>query len=114
MGNLFQLKIVQYIGLGLALLASVGLGLYLGNFASLPALGQQIKVVQVEVTATPAVKVDLTAVRPNRNAVESQVAPAAAKASGQVDVLALVLADARHIAGSAEAPITIVEFSDFK
>ncbi len=55
----------------------------------------------VVVTATP----DATAVA------NAQATPTSA---GQGDIMDLVLADARHSQGDLDAPVTIVEFSDFK
>ena len=42
--------------------------------------------------------------------------PAAANNNnnGQPDIMDMVLSDARHVQGDANAPVTIIEFSDFK
>ncbi len=55
------------------------------------------KIVEVVVTATPI----------------AQATPTAAS-NEPPSIMDFVMSDARHIQGQADAPITIVEFSDFK
>lgn len=84
------------LAIGIAMITFVA-GLVIG-FVGRPAVVPDV--VQV-VTATP----DATAVAQ---------AAATPTASSQGTIMDVVLADARHSQGDINAPVTIVEFSDFK
>ena len=113
---------------GIALVITVlsfALGLALGFFARPMAPGDKVEVVEVLVTATPdpqAIAQAPPAESANGNnsapAAESARPPAEEKAasgnSAPPSIMDMVLADTRHFQGEADAPVTIIEFSDFK
>jgi protein-disulfide isomerase len=121
---------------GFALVAAFALGLALGFFAR-PSLIADVPV-QVVVTVVPdnssgaVAPVDSSPAGPTDN---TSTSPPAAPMSETGDttapepaqdgaaatdnqatptIMEFVLSDARHVQGEAEAPVTIVEFSDFK
>jgi len=72
------------------------------------AIGWQIRpetVVEVVVTATPDTALADSAAAPPSSDGGSANAP---------DLMTMLLLDARHFQGAADAPITFIEFSDFK
>lgn len=71
---------------------------------------------QVVVTATPGQAVAQAGGRSAQPVQPSAAAAAPETASGEATptIMDFVLSDARHFQGSADAPITMVEFSDFK
>lgn len=92
----------NYLGWGLFLLAGLLVGAAFGY-----RLGQeQREPVQVVVTATPG-----TAAQAGAPSAETLTDKEPALPRSLMDV---VLADARHFQGSPNAPVTMIEFSDFK
>jgi protein-disulfide isomerase len=92
----------NYLVWGLFLLAGLLVGAAFGYRA-----GQaQRDPVQVVVTATPG-----PAVQTGVPSAETPTDKEPARTKSPMDV---VLADARHFQGSPEAPVTMIEFSDFK
>lgn len=92
--------------LGFALLATLVAGVAIGLLINRPAANSQ-----VVVTATPD---------PGNQTVAQATTQNASEASGDTNsaptptIMDFVLSDARHFQGSPDAPITLVEFSDFK
>lgn len=72
--------------------------------------------VHVVVTATPAEAVAQAGDTPAQVTEQPTAASAPESAAGQPTptIMDFVLSDARHFQGSTDAPITVVEFSDFK
>ncbi len=121
---------------GIALLITVlsfAAGMAVGFFVRPIVLGDKVEVVEVLITATPAAKsiakADSPTATPLSNSGDADNAagtPAAENAdsqseekadsanSGQPDIMDIILDDVRHFQGEADAPITIIEFSDFK
>lgn len=85
------------LGFVITLLAGVAIGLQLQPEAT---------VVQVVVTATP----DPAFAENNADATQ----PSADSSADTPDLMTFLLSDARHSQGDADAPITLIEFSDFK
>ena len=97
----------------LGLIVMLGVGLLAGFFLRPLIMGsefeqaeQQVVEVEVVVTATPDPSVNAQA--EDAPSTDSDVP---LPTPGLMD---LVMADARHIQGDEGAPVTIVEFSDFK
>ncbi len=89
-------RLLSALGFVVTLLAGIAIGLQLQPAAT---------VVQVVVTATPN----------PASAAENADAPAAAEsATDSPDLMTFLLADARHFQGDENAPVTFIEFSDFK
>lgn len=88
---------------GLVVILAVGAALGYGISRSLN------QPVQIVVTATPAPG--------NQAAARPATAPPATSSPGNrptPSIMDLVLSDARHFQGNADAPVTMIEFSDFK
>jgi len=124
------------MNLGFGLVAAFALGLGLGFFGR-PAIIADVPV-QVMVTVVPNSNQQAVteAPAPSEDAVSSAESPSAnepaAGQSGQANddaaaaanptapaeptptLMEFVMADARHIQGNADAPVTLIEFSDFK
>ena len=99
--------------MGLTFLAALFLGAAIGyGFGR----SQSDPPVQVVVTATPAEAVAQAGDTPAQVTQQPAAAPAPETADGQPTptIMDFVLSDARHFQGSTDAPITVVEFSDFK
>jgi hypothetical protein len=110
-----------YLGVVLALIFIVGLVL---GFVGRPVVLEDPPI-EVEVTAAPQAE-SQAAAEPDQAAmsVAAQTnadgtdlpitADDASDSSSSSTVMDLVLANARHIEGDADAPVTFIEFSDFK
>lgn len=110
-GKLARLNL--YI-LGFALFATLIAGVAIGLLISRPVVVQDTAIV---VTATPGTNVQSVA----QTASETSSSPTTAQAEDKSNaspptptIMDFVLSDARHFQGSSDAPITLVEFSDFK
>ncbi len=98
--------------LGFALIATLVAGVAIGLLINRPVVVQDTSIVA---TATP---------NPNSQTVvqaasESISSTSQTEESGNTSlptptIMDFVLSDARHFLGSADAPVTLVEFSDFK
>lgn len=117
---------------GFALVAAFAMGLALGFFGRPQIIGDVP--IQVVVTVVPDDNAEAGVQAPTSNneatsntnpaqssasmseanpaATEPEQAPASAQATRTI--MDFVMADARHIQGDTDAPVTIVEFSDFK
>jgi protein-disulfide isomerase len=113
---------LPYFGIALVItVLSFALGLALGFFARPMVLGDKVEVVEVLITATPDPQA-IAQASPTDSARENNSAPAASPTAEKVDnensappsIMDMVLADTRHFQGEADAPVTIIEFSDFK
>ncbi|MCG3209680.1 MAG: hypothetical protein FOGNACKC_03307 [Anaerolineae bacterium] len=101
-----------FVGLtfAVALFLGAAIGYGFGRSQSKPP-------VQVVVTATPAEVMAQTNSTPAPSAKQSSPPSSASESAAGAPtptIMDFVLADARHFQGSANAPITMVEFSDFK
>ena len=116
-----------YFGIALVItVLSFAFGLALGFFIRPMALGDKVEVVEVLITATPDPQAIAQAPLPDSAAKENNSAPTAESArppaeekadsgnSAPPSIMDMVLADTRHFQGEADAPVTIIEFSDFK
>jgi protein-disulfide isomerase len=93
------------------------IGMLIGFFGRPLLVPDQIERVEVLVTAEPDAAQALAEVEIESEAqstVDESTAAAADSSPGEPTIMDLVLADARHIQGDPDAPITMVEFSDFK
>jgi protein-disulfide isomerase len=117
--------------MGLAFLGTLAVGLILGFLARPLIIPDQVEVVEVVATA---------AISPVQSVAQANVAsPDAENKAGDVasvtaagtdagapsqatdaaavptpTIMEFLMSDARHIQGAADAPVTIIEFSDFK
>lgn len=122
---------VNPMNLGFGLVAAFALGLGLGFFGR-PAIINDVPV-QVVVTVVPNSNPQAIteAPAPSEGPVTSAEEPAAGQSGRANDdaaapanptapaeptptLMEFVMADARHIQGNADAPVTVIEFSDFK
>ena len=92
--------------LGFALLATLVAGVAIGLLINRPAADNQ-----VVVTATPEPGSQTVAQATSSNEPSTSTNTGSAPTPTIMD---FVLSDARHFQGSPDAPITLVEFSDFK
>lgn len=119
--------IVVLFGAGLAVAFAVGL---VAGFVMRPMVIKDVPV-QVNVTVVPPpVQEVAEAPAPTDSPTEEPASPATDEptdeaptapeptddpnATATPTIMEFVLADARHIQGSEDAPVTVVEFSDFK
>ena len=116
----------QFIALGLALLAMLAAGLAIGLYVQLQSTTE--RVVEVVVTATPdaanqAVAQAESSLPAPQAQGETSVAPAdetTAQTTANNEtaptptIMDFLLSDARHFEGDPDAPVTMIEFSDFK
>lgn len=120
------------LNVGFALVAAFAIGLALG-FWGRPQIISDVPI-QVVVTVVPENSSETAAQAPasnsqplsNSNSADSSTSvseanpaapqPEEAPASAQATptIMDFVMADARHIQGDMDAPVTIIEFSDFK
>lgn len=100
---------------GLALVAMWAIGAVGGYLFGLAQAGQSAPV-QVVVTATPSSNSQpiVQATQESTQADTSSTTAADPNAPPTPTIMEFVLADARHIEGSPDAPVTMIEFSDFK
>ena len=101
--------------LGLALVAMWAIGAVGGYLFGL-AQARQSTPVQVVVTATPGSNSQPVA-QMTQEATQADTSATTAtdpNAPPTPTIMEFVLADARHIEGSPDAPVTMIEFSDFK
>jgi protein-disulfide isomerase len=93
----------------LALITTLVIGGIIGYGLGLSQAAQNPEVVVVTATPDPQAIIQAT---------PSPTSPPAADDSNDAaptpSIMDLLLADARHFQGNADAPVTIVEFSDFK
>lgn len=96
---------------GLAIAAALLIGVAMGYvFSQSQADGSA----QVVVTATPDNSQANPPSSPTQADTSASTSPENDNAAPTPSIMDLVLSDARHFQGSAEAPITMIEFSDFK
>ncbi|GIK37140.1 MAG: hypothetical protein BroJett011_09730 [Chloroflexota bacterium] len=107
---------------GLALFATLIVGVVIGYLFSQAQTSQNAPI-QVVVTATPDPNSQPAGASANQlstpapaqtNASPTTSAAANPNAPPTPTIMELVLADARHFEGSPDAPVTMIEFSDFK
>jgi protein-disulfide isomerase len=113
---------IKPLYLGLAVVAAFIAGLMAG-FLLRPQTTTE-KIVEVVVTATPTATTQVVAQAESPTATPedegdpsptpSEPEEAAPTASSTATIMDFLLSDARHIQGEADAPVTIIEFSDFK
>lgn len=99
--------------IGITFFAALFLGMAVGYGVG---RSQSKPPVQVVVTATAAEAVAQAGDTPAQVTQQPTAASAPETADGQPTptIMDFVLSDARHFQGSTDAPITVVEFSDFK
>lgn len=110
-----KVKGVSPLYLGLALVATLAIGAVGGYLFGL-AQARQSAPVQVVVTATPSSNSQPVA-QMTQEATQADTSATTAtdpNAPPTPTIMEFVLADARHIEGSPDALVTMIEFSDFK
>jgi protein-disulfide isomerase len=103
--------------LGFAMIASLVAGITIGLLINRPTQS-----VQVVVTATPNPGSQPIAQANEQPSTQNNAAAASVDIGNDADaagpptptIMDFVLSDARHFQGSADAPVTLIEFSDFK
>ena len=99
---------VRPLPFALGMIAALVVGGVIGYGIGLYQAAQQppeILEVEVVVTATPD---------PEQAVAQADEPPAPAEAPPPEEIMEFLLADARHFQGDADAPITLIEFSDFR
>lgn len=111
----YKVTEISPLYLGLALVAMWVIGAVGGYLFGLAQTGQSAPV-QVVVTATPSSNSQpiVQATQESTQADTSSTTAADPNAPPTPTIMEFVLADARHIEGSPDAPVTMIEFSDFK
>ena len=125
-------KPLKLLVIGMAVVTLLAVGIAIGLWWQLQSLSEQV--VQVVVTATPDLnRQNLTKTQAESKLPEPQSAgetsrsdgkpatvettsnsPTADQAAPTPTIMDFLLSDARHMEGSPDAPVTLIEFSDFK
>lgn len=115
--------------MGLAFIGVLALGLIIGFLARPLIVPDQVEIVEVVATAalstgqvtaqtgvetSPAQTTNSTTGEAPASSTEAQSAANSDTAPPTPTIMDFLMADARHIQGAEDAPVTIIEFSDFK
>jgi hypothetical protein len=96
------------IYMGLAFVGTLALGLIIGFLTRPLIIPDRVEVVEVVPTAA------LSTGEAEASSTETQSAANTDDAPPTPTIMDFLMADARHIQGVEDAPVTIIEFSDFK